>query len=193
MLRRFCLLVSATLLLGSNGGDTARAATPEIVDGELAGASGVLVDGTLYDVTFRDGTCAELFDGCDDVSDFPFTTAGAASKASQALLEQVLLGSYDDEPDLTRGCENRSVCNIATPYGPSAPSGSDFNAFPAGIAQNESSGRTDRTNFFAIEDLDLTKNPKFVFALWTRPAASATPDASCQKGFGNGSDSVPGD
>jgi len=30
----------------------------------LVGAFDVLVDGDLYDVSFEDGTCIALFDGC---------------------------------------------------------------------------------------------------------------------------------
>ena len=70
-LRRLRVLTATALLLASSNGLAARAATPDVVDGELVGASDVLVDGTLYDVKFQDGTCVDLFDGCDEVSDFP--------------------------------------------------------------------------------------------------------------------------
>ncbi|RYH09235.1 VPLPA-CTERM sorting domain-containing protein [Tropicimonas sp. IMCC6043] len=69
----------------------AQAVTLHIVDGRLLGASDVLVDGTYYDVQFKDGTCIELFANCDQVSDFTFQTMLAATAASQALLDQVLL------------------------------------------------------------------------------------------------------
>jgi hypothetical protein len=49
------------------------------------GASDVLVDGSLYDVQFLDGTCIDLYDGCDEVSDFTFQTSASAVLASQAL------------------------------------------------------------------------------------------------------------
>ena len=41
-------------------------------DGKLTGASGVEVGGALYDVAFKDGTCAGLFSGCDQAADFQF-------------------------------------------------------------------------------------------------------------------------
>ena len=49
------------------------------------------VDGSLYDFEFLDGTCVALFSGCDDISDFTFSTVAAATLASQALLDQVRL------------------------------------------------------------------------------------------------------
>ena len=77
--------------------------------GILTGATGVNVNGTLYDVTFVDGSCVSLFDGCDSVSDFDFSSADDAGDASQALLNQVFLdgpdGNFDSAPqELTFGC-----------------------------------------------------------------------------------------
>ena len=68
--------------------------------GQLIGAQNVDVGGTLYDVEFVDGTCIALFDACDDLSDFTFTTAAAAHLASTALLDQVFIGAFDDFPIL---------------------------------------------------------------------------------------------
>ncbi len=39
------------------------AATLTVTDGKLAGATGVAVSGSLYDVSFIDGSCADLFSG----------------------------------------------------------------------------------------------------------------------------------
>ncbi|MEO0487895.1 MAG: VPLPA-CTERM sorting domain-containing protein [Pseudomonadota bacterium] len=76
------------------------------------------VGGTLYDVTFLDGTCTALFDGCDDASDFVFDEASALT-AANALLDQVFidgpLGSFDMDPELTAGCDN-VVCGVLIPY-----------------------------------------------------------------------------
>ena len=88
-LRQLRVLTVTALLLASSHG---LAATPDVVDGQLVGAFDVSVGGTLYDVTFQDGTCVDLFDGCDEVSDFAFPTSSAANSASFALLAQVLLG-----------------------------------------------------------------------------------------------------
>lgn len=93
---------AATLLIDANG--------------QLTGATGVNVQGSLYDVAFVDGTCAELFSGCDALSDFAFTTWDSAASASRALIDQVFLGAFDTSPDLTLGCTDAAQCIAATPY-----------------------------------------------------------------------------
>ena len=85
-------------------------------DGQLTGAVGVTVAGKIYDVMFADGTCIELFSGCNDPGDFIFGTSALAATASKALLEQVFVGIYDTNPASTRGCANLSGCGILTPY-----------------------------------------------------------------------------
>ena len=49
-------------------------------------AFGLNVGGSVYDVAFVEGTCIDLFDGCDEVSDSAFTSLADAPLASQALL-----------------------------------------------------------------------------------------------------------
>jgi hypothetical protein len=86
------------------------------ISGKLAGATGVDVGGTLYDVAFVDSTCISIFDGCDSNSDFDFSTQAAADLAGQALLDQVFLGIYDDQPELTLGCSDEDFCSVFIPY-----------------------------------------------------------------------------
>lgn len=54
------------------------AATVNVVGGELQGATGVDVGGTLYTVEFLDGTCVSLYDNCDATTDFTFQTLADA-------------------------------------------------------------------------------------------------------------------
>ena len=114
----FCV-VAALALLASNpatagNGSDSRLATPQIdAQGMLVGATGVLVNGKRYDVTFQSATCNAQFDGC---SRFDFGTMEEALAAAHALLEQVFVGKYDLEPMLTRGCTEASVCIFAIPY-----------------------------------------------------------------------------
>jgi hypothetical protein len=114
-MRKFFL--TAVLVLVASG---AQAATLTVVGGQLMGASDVLVDGSLYDVQFLDGTCIDLYNGCDDTSDFTFQTSASAFLASQALLDQVFLdgplGLFDVSPLLTNGCSDSGACVAATPY-----------------------------------------------------------------------------
>jgi len=96
----------------------ASAATLNVSGGQLLGASDVIVAGDLYNVEFLDGTCIDLYSGCDDVSDFTFQTEAAALLASQALMDQVFVDgafSFDTSPSLTFGCP-AALCLAFTPY-----------------------------------------------------------------------------
>ena len=98
------------------------AASPVLVidGGKLTGATGVDVGGTLYDVTFVDGSCAAVFAGCDQASDFTFSDGTTALAATNALADQVFLdgnsGAFDSQPDLTFGCTSVTRCIPITPY-----------------------------------------------------------------------------
>jgi hypothetical protein len=102
--------------------------------GQLTGALGVNVGGTLYDVAFMEGTCVAVFSGCDQVSDFTFQTQAGAALASAALLSTVFLdvppNFFDSVMTSTVGCKATNGCSIYTPYGP-ASSTQSSNAFNA--------------------------------------------------------------
>jgi len=93
-----------------------------IVDsGELIGATGIELAGFgLYDVSFEDGSCADIFSGCDELSDFTFKNYDQVRAASQALLDQVFIDSdlwqFDTDPTLIRGCEDDTKCIAFIPY-----------------------------------------------------------------------------
>lgn len=112
-------LVLGFLAIGMDAGS----ATLKVSDGELMGASAVIVEGRTYNVEFLDGTCIERFNGCDDPSDFVFQNQASATFAASALLEQVLLdsplGLFDSTPTLINGCTPApafNLCVIATPF-----------------------------------------------------------------------------
>jgi hypothetical protein len=115
---RFRVLICCSLLLLASS--AARAATLNVVGGQLLGAYDVDVDGTLYDVEFLDGTCDDLFSGCNSGA-FVFQTQADALAASQALLDQVfldgVLGTFDTDPEFTNGCAYQPSCSVTTPYG----------------------------------------------------------------------------
>lgn len=118
-------LLGVALILQVTVAGLSHGATLDIRNGMLFGASGVEVNGSFYDVAFRDGTCIELFDECNENTDFPFTdpsnlndsTLGLAANA--ALLDQVFVdspaGAFDTSPDLTNGCFAPGGCNVNTP------------------------------------------------------------------------------
>ena len=83
------------------------------------GGTGVNVAGSVYDFEIVEGTCVDLYDGCDEPSDFTFTTVEAAALAARALQDQVILdggaGNFDSVPNLTAGCSG-AFCGTAFPY-----------------------------------------------------------------------------
>lgn len=72
--------------------------------GVLTGASDVDVAGVLYSVSFADGTCSDLFGGCDEAGDFAFSSAFEARAAARALNDTVFVGEIDANPRLIAGC-----------------------------------------------------------------------------------------
>ena len=128
------MLMVGVLVLGLGAGQAHAASL--LIDGSgiLTGATGVMVSGIAHDVRFEAGSCNSVFDGCDPLQDLFFTSGAAALAASQALLDQVFLGTnpgnidpltpgfYDDRPGLTQGCTDAfpyafKECLALTPYG----------------------------------------------------------------------------
>lgn len=96
----------------------ATAATP-IFDGQgnLIGATGVMVEGESYDFALSEATCAIEYDGCDinELSDFPF--GSMPNNATLAIVDQVLPGLTSDQ---IFGCSRTehprlSFCGLITP------------------------------------------------------------------------------
>jgi len=97
-----------------------QAATLLVSGFTLTGATGVNVNGTLYDVSLVDGACSVVFTGCDSNLDFAFTNVTDATAAAQALLDQVFVdgldGPFDTTPFLTNGCADPIICTAWIPY-----------------------------------------------------------------------------
>jgi hypothetical protein len=125
------LLALCVLVLAVSVRPTQAAALLVDPSGVLTGATGVVVNGTLFDVSFRSGSCNSVFNGCDPATDLLFTDSASALAASQALLDQVFLGHnpgnidpftpglFDSHPGLTQGCTDAAFreCIALTPYG----------------------------------------------------------------------------
>ncbi len=82
----------------------------------VTGASGVSVNGILYDVAIGDGTCVSLFNGCDQPADFPFTSSSETSDALNALFSLISQSPYQQSPTSFSGCVSPVICALATPY-----------------------------------------------------------------------------
>ena len=153
-----------------------------VSNGKLTGAKGVNVEGKFYDVSFMSGTCIDLFLGCDAETGFPFSSFTTAERASQALLDQVLvdgpIGLFDSKPELMRGCSasifGPARCTVLTPsplidnpdFGPPG------NVF---FAINEVDETLDRSFWFEFPRSQDTTNSDVIYAVWT--PASAVPEA----------------
>jgi hypothetical protein len=171
----------------------AQAATLNVVAGELRGASGVDVGGTFYDVQFLDGTCIDLFNGCDDDSDFTFNLLASATLASQALLDQVFVATFDSQPDFTRGCgPSIPLCRIITPYGADLEFG-DFGTVSMSTAVNNSTngvihnhlsgdGVLQDSSYRSYDTFQL--DPNYVWAVWAPLAPVPEPSTALLLGLG---------
>lgn len=147
---------------------SASAATPTVSGGQLLGASGVVVDGSSFDIAFLDGTCISLYNGCDAVSDFTFQTSAAALLASQALLDQVFLDGanlFDTTPALTFGCTSVTNCIALTPYG--FTSGAVSVLIARALNGAGPGGNSAGAAFATTPTQDLTPSPNVVYAVWT--------------------------
>lgn len=161
---------------------TANAALIVSVDGVLQGATDVDVNGTLFDVSFVDGLCADLFSGCDDpLADFAFDTEAEATAAAQALLDSVFIdsaqGTFDSTPALTRGCTSGIQCGAFIPFGISIPgvfvqAGRALNRNALGV---DEAGAVNGLQFV----VDLTGDSQAVFVLFAPVVAGPqVPEAS---------------
>jgi hypothetical protein len=172
----------ALLAFGTSVTEAASAPTLNVSGGQLLGASGVNVDGSLYNVDFVEGTCVALFDGCDEQSDFAFQTGTAALAAAQALLDEVftdsLAGSFDSIPTLTLGCGNVGGCYVATPISYLAI----IDQVNAAVAFNAATESTDFIGTTGVASgfstgTDPTFGARFVYARWTSAAVVPLPAA----------------
>ena len=174
MTARWLLACLGTMLLSVSSSNVV--AAPIFTGGQLIGATDVNVGGTLYDVEFLDGTCVDLFSGCDAVTDFNFQTVADAASASQALLDQVFLDGaelFDSVPSLTNGCsENEFFCEISTPHGfrgalvtTRVALNADEDIFPDGVFTRSPGIGADTAN-----------NAVLTWARWSVAAASPVPE-----------------
>ena len=172
-----------------------------IENGILMGATGVNVNGNIYDVTFQDGTCFDLFNGCNESSDFFFPVSdihlatldsSEAFIASQALLDQIFLdstlGAFDSDPTLTNGCAYYGGCSVYTPVFPTTSGGVDY--FTSIFAANGEGvdGKSVAYSFGVPATADSYTSGvagDFVFAIWSNNI-SAVPVPAAVWLFGSG-------
>ena len=159
-------------------------ATLIVDNGSLMGATGVDVGGVLYDVQFIDGACDTLYNGCDDISDFPFSNPSNDPTliriAMTALFEQVLidspLGNFDSNPNLINGCFVSGSCSVNTPLNPSTSAAGLVAGYAAVNTTAIDQGRVNQLDHITAGSLafdTLSLNPDrdlSVFAVWSQTA-----------------------
>lgn len=166
--------------------------------GKLLGASGVQVNGTTYDVQFKDGRCSDLYGGCDAASDFIFNTQETARDASLALLSQVFnaFPVYDLDPSLTNGCppnfysyyfgQMMGACSILTPFKVMPMIGSTELQVATFLTLNEMRDFYDAVpplgnNIVMTQFADTNAgyaNPPYIYAVWAAAGQTGTTDNS---------------
>ena len=190
------------LILSSN----TYSATLVIEGGQLIGADGITFDGYTGSVRFVEGTCEDLFNGCDDASDLVFQSHTSsnfeaeqlANAANFSLLNQVFnaFPLYDLNVELTFGCKEGTTvalgwCSIRTPV---FTNGNEFVAV-VGVRNDENDvndfvfdgGATPITN--STIPLNPDQVDRVVYAAWTVtpvPLPAAGPlffSAMCMLGY----------
>jgi hypothetical protein len=168
-------------------------ATLNINNGTLFGAFDVNVNGALYDVEFKDGTCIELYNGCDRRSDFIFSQpeddGEYGRQASTALLEQVFinssLGAFDTNPVLTNGCNSSKECWVLTPIFMNTNSLQTIVAVNTSLISNDGSnlnndhllGHSRQKLFDSSAVNSLPNTDKRVYAIWSPVSEVPVPTA----------------
>ncbi|MDQ2091371.1 VPLPA-CTERM sorting domain-containing protein [Marimonas arenosa] len=164
MKKFFALCLGFVSLLAVSATET-KAVTLNVVGGQLLGVSGLDVDGTLYDVEFVDGTCAALFSGCDEQSDFALNAGNilAALAALDSLFDNNPV--FDDIPGNVSGCGSLARCFVVSPYAPM----SGFDRSLTGNLQNDQVEANDQfylTNYDIFQDFGGPNN-SLVYAVWS--------------------------
>ncbi len=148
--------------------------------GQLTGATGVLVNGTLYDVDFKNDSCVNLFDGCAVGTEFTFTTLAEALNAGHALLNQVFVNTptsqFDDNIDLIEVCAPIGNCFIDTPFSATNPSGVNVVSTENSLIEADDSVSGPFDNDFDVDQR---------YAVWT-PSTTPIPEPSTVLLLGSG-------
>ncbi len=169
--------------VGVMSGTASAAAVLNVVGGQLTGAQNVQIGNALYDVQFVDDSCINIFNGCDDVSDFDFDNAVDAVAAGQALLDQVLLdgpeGPFDSDPTATSGCADAFNCFVFIPY--DIDNSEPLFSIPSAFARNFADGGPNvddaGTVLGAIPSQNQAGSPLIVWGVFTKTSEIPTPGA----------------
>ena len=173
--KAFALVATITGFLAFSAAPAAAAVLLVDGNGQLTGATGVDVGGTLYDVTFVDGSGITVFDGCNEASDFAFSDQATAELAAQALLDQVFIdgpaGNFDTDFSSIFGCGSPIFCDALVPF---LTRGSSFDAIRATNDEFEILDEISLSDFINAQG-DFSQIDSSVFASFTEQSVSEVP------------------
>jgi hypothetical protein len=150
-----------------------------IVDnGQLLGANNIDINGSIFDVRFIDGVCADLFGGVCSRSNFTFQTQADGISAAAAIVDQIfnsVAGSpFDIDPELIFGCTNTISCQILIPI--NIFPGLLLNSAVVGNSNGPGAGAGATTNIRTGDSLAL--DARRVFASFTPSLSTSVPEPS---------------
>lgn len=190
-MRRFAFwntVGALTIILGLVAMPRVALATPVLQvngSGILTGVNNVLVDGSNYDVTFAEGTCASVFGVCD-AAHFAFTTHTASTDASAALLSAIDAPTDFDESKIF-GCAPAAGCTTRTPFGinvfspNTVAAGYEQDCLPVPFVCADSVGPAD---FDSVQSGFDTTGLAENWAIWTPTASVPEPPTETMLGLG---------
>lgn len=155
------------------------AATLNVVDNQLVGASGVDLNGELFSVEFVDASCIDVFNGCDAASNFDFQTLEDATAASQALLDQVFTDSNSERIDqpltFAKGIEDSAFAQFATPFGIAGVKINDEATVSASLLTFRDDFSNGEIGSFLRVISGGTDDESGVFAVWSADSVTPVP------------------
>ncbi|WP_299850721.1 VPLPA-CTERM sorting domain-containing protein [uncultured Roseovarius sp.] len=140
------------------------------------GATDVNVSGTFYNVEFLTGTCAAIFSGCDDASDFGLDATSIF--AAVFALETLINNTPDIDADISiTGCSEtrqRENCQIVNPYAEFTVDGRVKTARIENYIQSEDDSDGSYFSCCVRADTDLS-NDLETYARWTLSSENPQP------------------
>jgi hypothetical protein len=115
MKTRQLFIIITSILIVTTWSTTTQAAPVYIVEGGfLTGINNVDINGSNYDVVFKDGVFQDIFD-ISNPSSFTPVNSNDASRALALTMIDVAEGNFGTNPLLTLGCAADN-CQIRTPF-----------------------------------------------------------------------------
>lgn len=152
------------LIVGAALGAAAHASPVVGTGGKLHGFTSVSMGGSLWNITFADDTCINLFSGCDSPEDFPF--AGDFNEEAANIVFGLSTGYA---PASIFGCDS-SYCLVTSPNGFLGGSVVSTGVYIGGPANGA------HTNSFFSIDFSLADSGRMTYAVWSRADAAELPE-----------------